>query len=109
MERDITGLGNKIEILFFYSLLVSTMLVQSMQNVLIKDVQNKLCYYVEIQWDNYMGSIHICLKKNAILTTVSRMRLNYTTYYHREYVVKRVVVKKITNKNPHIKIVIPSY
>jgi hypothetical protein len=85
------------------------MLVQSMQNVLIKDVQNKLTYYVEVQWDNYMGSIHIRLKKNAILTTVSRLRLNYTKYYHREYVVKSVVVKKITNKNPHIKIPMPLY
>jgi hypothetical protein len=85
------------------------MLVQSMQNVLIKDVQNKLTYYVEVQWDNYMGSIHILVPRHAVMKKVCELRSRYSQYYHREYVVERIVVKHITNKNPHIKIGIPSY
>jgi hypothetical protein len=85
------------------------MLVQSMQNVLIKDVQNKLCYYVEIQWDNYMGSIHILVPRHAVMKTVCELLSKYSQYYRREYVVNRIVVKKITNKNPHIKIPTPLY
>jgi hypothetical protein len=40
---------------------------------------------------------------------VCELRSRYSQYYHREYVVERIVVKHITNKNPHIKIPMPSY
>ena len=85
------------------------MLVQSIQNALVKEVHNKLSYSVEIQWTDNMGSIHTHVKKQDILKTVSKIKKNYTTYYQREYVVKRILVKKIKNNNPHIQILLPLY
>lgn len=83
------------------------MLVQSMQNALTRDVHNKLSYSIEVQWDNSMGSIYICTKKQAVLKTVYKIKTNYTKYYQQEYTVKRLLVIQITNKNPHINIPLP--
>jgi hypothetical protein len=82
------------------------MLVQSMQNALTKDVHNKLSYYVEIQWDKG-ASIHICVKKQAVLKMVYKIKKSYTKYYQQEYTVKRLLVKDVRNKNPHINIPLP--
>jgi hypothetical protein len=78
-----------------------------MQNALTKEVHNKLSYYIEVQWDNSMGSIHICVKKQDVLKTVYKIKTNYTKYYQQEYTVKRLLVKHIRNKNPHINIPLP--
>mgnify|MGYP000028142647 CR=1 FL=1 len=83
------------------------MLVQSIQNVLAKNVRDNLTYYIEIIWDNNMGSIHVCAKYNKILQTTLRISHHCSAYFKKEYTIKQIIVKDITNKNPHIIIPLP--
>ena len=99
---------NKIELYFLYnSIIKPTMLVQSIQNVLVKNVHNNLTYYIEVCWDNNMGSIHVITKYNKILQTTLRISNNCSAYFKKEYNIKQIIVKDITNKNPHIIIPLP--
>jgi hypothetical protein len=83
------------------------MLVQSIQNVLVKIIRDNLTYYIEIIWDNNMGSIHVLTKYNKILQTTLRISNNCSAYFKKEYTIKQIIVKDITNKNPHIIIPLP--
>lgn len=51
-----------------------------------------------------MGSIHINTKKQKLLETVLRLTSNYTKYWNKPYEIDTIVVKKVTNKNPHIRV-----
>lgn len=78
------------------------MLVQSIQNVLVKNVRDNMTYYIEVHWDNNMGSIHVRTKYNKILQTTLRISHHYSAYFKKEYTIKQIIVKDIKNNNPHI-------
>jgi hypothetical protein len=79
-------------------------LVKQIQNTLIDDVDNKLIYYIEIKWQNNVGSTHVLTRKNILSQKIFDVTSNYTNYYKKEYKVEKIVIHQVINKNPHIKI-----
>ena len=51
-----------------------------------------------------MGSIHIYTKTHKLFQRILNLSKNYTNYYKKEYKTKKIIIKQIINKNPHIKI-----
>ena len=78
--------------------------IQQIQNALIEDVNSKFRYYVELKWDNNMGSIHIYTHKDKLFQTVLNLANGYNNYWKKEYIVESVIIKEVINRNPHIKI-----
>lgn len=65
--------------------------IKQIQDILTEDVNNKLRYYIELIWDNNMGSIHIYSKKELLSQTIVDMPINYTNYWKKEYKTKQII------------------
>jgi len=82
--------------------------IQEIQNILTQKVKNNLYYFIQVNWDDNMGCINVLVKKHKLFDKVLELTASYSKYYNREYKIKYITVKEIKNKNPHIKINIPT-
>jgi hypothetical protein len=68
--------------------------VNNIQNILTQDVNNNLRYFIKLEWDNNMGSIHILTKKHKLFDIVLELSNNYTSYYKKTYKIKQIIIKE---------------